>query len=190
MKADSIIIVDVESTCWEKSRPPSGEQSEIIEIGICSLIRETGEIQKARSLLVKPQRSRVSPFCIGLTTLTQEQVSQGMLFHDACAFIQAEYETHHYPWGSWGNYDRNMFIQQCASFHVEYPFSEKHYNVKKLFAERYALGRQVGMAQGLQIAGLALQGIHHRGGDDAMNIARLLRHLLEKFGQNVLRDSQ
>lgn len=107
-----------------------------------------------------------------------------MLFHDACAFIQVEYETHHYPWGSW-----ETMTGTCSSSSVP-AFSEQHYNFKKLFAEHYALGRQVGMAQGLQIAGLALQGIHHRGGDDARNIARLLRHLLEKFGQNVLRDSQ
>ncbi len=33
-KLDQIIVIDVESTCWE-DRPPENDASEIIEVGIC-----------------------------------------------------------------------------------------------------------------------------------------------------------
>ncbi|NEB75550.1 hypothetical protein G3I40_09975 [Streptomyces sp. SID14478] len=37
-----------------------------------------------------------------------------------------------------------------------------------------------GMAQALEIAGLPLEGRHHRGEDDAWNIAALVLHLAER----------
>jgi inhibitor of KinA sporulation pathway (predicted exonuclease) len=36
------------------------------------------------------------------------------------------------------------------------------------------------MAQALQLAGLPLEGTHHRGIDDARNIAKLLPYILER----------
>ncbi len=41
-KLDQIVVVDIESTCW-KGEPPSGQESEIVEIGVCLLSIETGE---------------------------------------------------------------------------------------------------------------------------------------------------
>jgi inhibitor of KinA sporulation pathway (predicted exonuclease) len=41
--------------------------------------------------LVKPERSTVSEFCTELTTLTQEQVDQGMSFAEACERLQKRY---------------------------------------------------------------------------------------------------
>jgi len=38
------------------------------------------------------------------------------------------------------------------------------------------------MAQALEMLGLPLEGTHHRGGDDAWNIARLLAELLRRGG--------
>lgn len=31
---ENILIIDLEATCWEKY-PPRGQESEIIEIGVC-----------------------------------------------------------------------------------------------------------------------------------------------------------
>jgi inhibitor of KinA sporulation pathway (predicted exonuclease) len=33
-RLDQILVVDVESTCWE-GEPPDGQEPEIIEIGLC-----------------------------------------------------------------------------------------------------------------------------------------------------------
>ena len=39
---DKIIVIDLEATCWEGD-PPPGQESEIIEIGLCILDVATGE---------------------------------------------------------------------------------------------------------------------------------------------------
>ena len=64
-----IIVIDLEATCWE-GKPPPGEISEIIEIGICVLDQATGAIDKNRGILIKPVHSAISPFCTQLTTIT------------------------------------------------------------------------------------------------------------------------
>ena len=50
---DQIIIIDLESTCWEDA-PPASERSEIIEIGVCTLDAGTGERLEQEGILVKP----------------------------------------------------------------------------------------------------------------------------------------
>jgi inhibitor of KinA sporulation pathway (predicted exonuclease) len=172
-----VLIVDVEATCWQGPRP-SGEQNEIIEIGVCLLDPANGERSRRQSILVRPRRSSVSPFCTELTTLTQEMVDGGLEFAAACELLREQYQSPQRVWASYGAYDRNQFRSQCAAFEVEYPFSEAHINVKARFAAMDELPRPVGMAGALKRLGLPLEGTHHRGDADAWNIAAILRYLL------------
>ncbi len=57
-----IIVVDIEATCW-KGKPPIGMKSEIIEVGVCTLNTQTGEILNNKGILVKPENSEISKFC-------------------------------------------------------------------------------------------------------------------------------
>ncbi len=174
---DQIIVVDVESTCWEGD-PPPGEESEIVEIGLCGLDMGSLETVDREALLVAPTRSTVSDFCTALTTLTPEQVSAGTTFEAACQQLKRAYRTKERLWASWGDYDRRQFERQCSAFGVGYPFGPSHLNVKALFAAAYALLREVGMEDALTRLDLPLVGTHHRGVDDAYNIARILAVLL------------
>jgi len=61
-KLDQIIVVDIESTCWEGAIP-AGQESEILEIGVCTVDIASGRRLEKESILVKPERSKVSPFC-------------------------------------------------------------------------------------------------------------------------------
>ena len=67
-----VLVVDVEATCWQSRQPPPGEQSEIIEIGLCPLDLDCLEPGPVHSILVRPQRSQISPFCTRLTSITPE----------------------------------------------------------------------------------------------------------------------
>jgi inhibitor of KinA sporulation pathway (predicted exonuclease) len=171
------LVVDVEATCWEAG-PPPGEQAEIIEIGWALLDVPARLVREGGSLLVRPQRSRVSAFCTALTTLTPEMVDGGVTFDAACRFLTETLESRSRTWASYGDYDRNQFARQCASFGVPYPFGEAHLNVKGLFARAHDLPLEVGMAAALRILERPLTGTHHRGGDDARNIAVILADLL------------
>lgn len=59
---DVILVVDVESTCWQ-GEPPPGQKSEIIEVGLCPVdVASLTRIEK-RSILIKPAQSEISTFC-------------------------------------------------------------------------------------------------------------------------------
>ena len=175
---DKIIIIDLEATCW-KGKIPDGEVNEIIEIGVSLLETATGEISKNQGILIKPQRSTVSPFCTELTTITQELLDkEGILFEEAIEKLIDEYNPDLYTWASYGQYDLNMLKRQCISFGVIYPMGNDHINVKVLFAETKGLSKPTGMNGALHILEIPLEGTHHRGVDDAKNIAKILHWCL------------
>jgi inhibitor of KinA sporulation pathway (predicted exonuclease) len=177
-KLDQIVIIDVEATCWERKHP-EGVDSEIIEVGVCLLNVNTGEITDNRGILVKPERSEISPFCTSLTTITPELVAeQGISFKDACAILRKEYQAQSRAWASFGAFDLKQFQRQCAATGVGYLFGPSHVNVKTLFALKKKLVHEEGMAGALAILQIPLEGTHHRGIDDAKNIAKILNWIL------------
>jgi inhibitor of KinA sporulation pathway (predicted exonuclease) len=178
-KLDQMIIIDVESTCWD-GEPPAGQRSEIIEIGICIIEITNGSILENNSLLIRPVYSNVSDFCTRLTTLSPDQVAMGISFQEACTILKKRYLTKERLWASYGDYDRKQFERQCASQNVTYPFGPSHLNVKTLFAIVNQLPHEVGMLEALEILNLTLKGTHHRGKDDAYNIALIFSNLLIK----------
>ncbi|BEK95293.1 3'-5' exonuclease [Nocardia seriolae] len=171
-------VVDVEATCWEGPNPP-GQPNEIIEIGLCVLDVRTRERVEKHSILVRPEHSVVSEFCTSLTTLTPEQVAGGTGFAAACALLRSEFRADSRPWASGGDYDRKQFLAQCEGTGVRYPFGSRHTNAKLAFSTARETKRRYGMAGALRLAGLPLEGTHHRGGDDAWNIAALIADMLE-----------
>ena len=174
---DRVLVVDVESTCWD-GPPPEGQRGEIIEIGVCTL--DVGSLERGdrRSILVRPEHSEVSPFCTELTTLTAEDVASGTSFATACATLRKELRAEQRVWASYGDYDRRQFQRQCTEAGVRYPFGIRHLNVKTMFALTRGLPEEPGMDEALHLAGLPLEGTHHRGVDDAWNIAALLARML------------
>ena len=174
-------IVDVESTCWREKTPPRGQISEIIEIGIAVVEVATKQIVETESILVKPMRSSVSSFCTELTTITQEMVDKdGIPLNTAIGALMHRFKSRDRVWASWGDYDRVQFQRNCQEYRIAYPFGRVHYNAKNLFSLMNGYKREFGMEEALQKAGLSLEGTHHRGGDDAKNIARLFIHTLNR----------
>jgi inhibitor of KinA sporulation pathway (predicted exonuclease) len=176
-KLDQILVVDLEATCWP-GEPPVGQESDIIEIGLCTLDVATGERLERVSIVVRPEHSVVSAYCTALTTLTQEEVDQGISFAEACALLRDRYGSRERLWASFGDYDRRMFESECESHGVEYPFGRGHINVKSLFAVVEGLPQELPLDEAMEWMGFPLEGHHHRGEDDAWNIARILGHLL------------
>jgi inhibitor of KinA sporulation pathway (predicted exonuclease) len=169
-------VIDVEATCWEGG-PPPGQVSEIVEIGLVVVDLAAGPRVGRHRILVRPERSSVSAFCTGLTGLTQAEVDAGVSFATACELLAAEHQSRSRPWASWGDYDRRQFARQCQDSGTGYPFGKCHVNAKAVFARAHGLRTRPGMGAALRIAGLALEGRHHCGADDAWNIAALIVHL-------------
>ena len=176
-KLDQIFVVDVESTCWD-GLPPEGQESEIIEIGLC--VVDVGSLSRLskHSILVKPERSTIGPFCTELTTLTAEKLAEAGSLADACKRLKKEFASQDRLWASWGDYDRRQFERVCKSAGVGYPFGLTHLNVKTLLAVSMGLDHEVGLDGAYQRLGMTMEGTHHRGDDDAWNIAAILCRLL------------
>jgi inhibitor of KinA sporulation pathway (predicted exonuclease) len=177
---DHILVVDLEATCWD-GNPPPGQVSDILEIGLCPLEVSTGRRLERRSILVRPERSTVSAFCTQLTTLTPEQVATGIPLREACRILKTEYAAPQRLWASFGDYDRRQLERQCQDQGIGYPFGPSHLNVKTVFALMQGLPHEVGLAAALELLGLPLEGTHHRGHDDAWNIAGILAHCLARM---------
>ena len=175
VQLDKLLVIDIESSCYD-GQFPDGEQSEIIEIGICLLDLSTGEILHNDGLLIKPMYSTISPFCTQLTTITKELLDiQGMTFNQACGILIDKYKSKSRIWCSYGNYDLNQFKKDCENKNVKYPFGASHINVKTLFAVHNRLFKEVGMDKALTQLNIPLEGTHHRGKDDVLNIAKILK---------------
>lgn len=175
-KFDKLLIIDLEATCW-KNKPPNGQMKEIIEIGICEVKISNFNISKTKSIIVKPENSKVSDFCTRLTTLTQDDVNKGMTLFNACSVLINEFNSLNYTWASWGNYDYNQFVSECNFKNIEYPFGNSHINLKNLFAIKNNLQKEYGVQKALRYLKMDFEGTPHRGIDDACNIAKLAKSI-------------
>lgn len=180
----TLLVVDIEATCWDQPKDqPAGEKNEIIEIGLVPVSLKTLIIGEPKSILIKPSMSKVSAFCTKITTLTQEQVDAGISFREACKNL-IELKTQEIPWVSWGDYDRKQFMWQCDNTKTPYPFGAGHWNFKDTFAKMMGLRKDVSLARALAIMKLEHVGVHHRGADDALNIARVMTECFRRIRGN------
>lgn len=178
---DYFLVLDLEGTCCDKETIKRHEM-EMIEIGAVMVEAETLTIIDEFQTFVKPVRNPVlTPFCTSLTSITQTQVEQAPRYADAILLLQKWLSN--YPnavFGSWGDYDYNQFEEDSKFHKVPFPISYPHINLKKLFSNAQGLSELYGMAEALKLAAIKLEGTHHRGIDDAKNIAKLLPFILGK----------
>jgi len=172
------LIVDLEATCSDDGAVPKYEM-EIIEIGAVIQSSQTFEIESEFQTFVRPVRHRrLTAFCTELTGIRQDMVADALLFPEALeSFKKWMGQFHDALFCSWGDYDRNQFWQDCEYHQVEYPFRSGHRNLKAEFARVLNLRKKLGIAQALRHLGLTFEGSHHRGLDDARNIARMVRRV-------------
>lgn len=101
---------------------------------------------------------------------------------DAVKTLKNEFRSKDRLWASWGDYDRRQFERVCKDQKVGYPFGPSHLNVKSLFAAGIGSSHEMGLDAAYNRLGLEMEGTHHRGDDDAWNIAGILCRLLEAMG--------
>src|SRR3954449_4348806 len=153
---DKILVIDLESTCWE-GPPPAGQVSEIIEIGLVVVDVATLTRGEKRSILVKPVKSEVSEFCTRLTTLTADHLKDAGTLADAAKILKKEYLSQERLWASGGDYDRRQFERVCKEFNVGYPFGISHLNVKTLFSVAHGIDHEIGLNMAYDRLGLQME---------------------------------
>jgi len=168
----SYLVIDLEATCDRSGFPRN--QMEIIEIGAVLVDGRTLAPRREFQSFVRPVRRRtLTPFCTGLTSITQDMVDGAPTFPEALIALEDFLDGEDFLFCSWGAYDLGQFRQDAAHHGVSLPLGDRHLNLKAAFADRTD-GRRCGMKGALRRAGIPLDGTHHRGIDDARNIAKLL----------------
>lgn len=166
------IVVDLEATCWEEK---NRHQNEIIEIGAV-LIDENKTVVSEFEQFVRPLKHPVlSDFCTSLTSITQTDVDNAPLFFEAVEVFQQWIHKHgaYFLLCSWGYYDKRQLQDDCKLHGVPTTWLENHINLKHQYAHIKKLRRSIGMKNALMSEGMELEGTHHRGIDDARNIAKI-----------------
>jgi len=181
MSQGKYLVIDLEATCDNGGAVPR-HQMELIEIGGVLVHPGTLEVEAEFQTFVRPViHTRLTPFCTELTSITQAQVDDAPDFPEAIELLGAFIGRQRVRFCSWGNYDRNQFRQDAALHDVKLPFNDRHHiNLKAKFSEALGTRKGFGLSRALRRVGFDFEGTHHRGIDDARNIARLLPFILRR----------
>lgn len=169
------IIVDLECTCWE-SNPLA--PNETIEIGAVAWQAGRGVVDEFTTFAKPKMQPVLSEFCKSLTTIQQSDVDHAPGFPEAYANWRAwakPYEP--YIFASCGDFDHNQLKADCRRHGFEHHMTAR-VNLKKALADATD-GKRRGMASAMEFLGRKIEGTHHRGIDDARNIAHMLAYLVE-----------
>ena len=127
-----------------------------LQIGALMVCGESLQPVDEFNIFIRAVRQRqVTEFCTNLTSITQADVDSAPNFKQAIAEFNtwlSQYED--YLFCSWGDYDRNQFIQDCSFNGQPYPVSAAHLNLKQQFSKAQKVRKYQGMAGALRLAGM------------------------------------
>jgi inhibitor of KinA sporulation pathway (predicted exonuclease) len=178
LAAVDLVVVDLEATCWADSARPR-DRMEIIEIGAVRLDPDLVVRDEFSSFVRPVVEPELSAFCTELTSIGQADVDAADPFSMVFPAFMRWIGDGPHRLASWGFYDVGQLRLDCARHGIPFPdeLEAQHVNLKAEFAARRRV-RRCGMAQALAQLGITLEGTHHRGIDDARNIARIAQVLL------------
>jgi len=168
------LVIDLEATCADDGTVPKDEM-ETIEIG--AVLVNTGSLEPVDDFqtFIHPVRHpELTAFCTRLTSISQEAVSEAPSFPEALEALVRWVGSRQALFCSWGDYDRRQFLRDCTYHEIAYPFGDAHLNLRVAFSHRQRFPRKLELDEAMLTAELELKGVHHRGIDDARNIAQLL----------------
>jgi len=170
------IILDLEATCKENDQT---FENEIIEIGAVKINSKLETVDEFSQFLKPVINPILTPFCTKLTTIKQSDVDSAKHpirviqdFIDWCS--KDNYLISSYLLCSWGFYDKKQFKHDCNYHRLNTRWLNNHISLKHQFAEIKNI-RPCGMGKALSMLKLPLEGTHHRGIDDAKNIAKIFK---------------
>lgn len=173
------IIIDLEATCDnDETSGFDRNEMEIIEIGAVLLNADLEPIGEFQTFIKPVTNPTLTKFCKELTSITQKEVDEAPGFKEAMQFLYDWFDkVDDVMWLSWGAFDKKQFIKDCELHGIEYKLPY-HENAKVNFSKQLGVKKGYGMKRALARAGIELDGTHHRGIDDARNIAKLMPYCM------------
>ncbi len=176
----NFIIYDLEATCWEHKHP--SQVQEIIEIGALKM-DPYGDVIGEFGRFVKPvYHPSLSVFCKQLTSIEQSDVDRAKEFPDVVEDFMdwiGFYDDEEYLLCSWGYFDREALEQDCEKHKLPYDWTAPHISLKHQYREIKGLRKPQGLKRTVLKEGFEFTGTHHRGFDDAVNLAKIFAKYLD-----------
>jgi len=172
------IVFDLEATCWEGW---DKSQNETIEIGAVKINEQLETVSEYEQFVKPLKHPKLSEFCKELTSIRQEDVQSAPYFQEAIRLFREWIGKESFVLCSWGFYDRIQLESDCEIHGIEESWISQHISLKHQHGKIRKLKRAVGMKAALNIEKLALDGTHHRGIDDARNIAKIFKKCYAKW---------
>ncbi len=162
------IIFDLEATCDDKHKI----KNEIIEIGAVK-INDNLEVVEEFQRFVRPVINiKLTDFCKNLTKISQQDVDDANTFDYVIQEFK-EFIGDNYKLCSWGFYDKSQLLSDCEIHLENKNWIKNHISLKHQHQKINNLKKGLGMSGALKMEKLVLEGTHHRGIDDARNIAKI-----------------
>lgn len=172
------IVFDLEATCWENDRT---KQNEIIEIGAVKVNNKLQVVDEFQTFIKPKLNPWLSDFCKKLTSIKQDDVNAAPMFPQAIYKFQDWIGEEDYFLCSWGVYDKSQLKKDCGLHKIRTEWINNHISIKHQHGKLIGIDRGVGMEKALQMLNLPLEGTHHRGIDDARNIAKIFVKIFDKL---------
>jgi inhibitor of KinA sporulation pathway (predicted exonuclease) len=172
----NFIIFDLEATCWQTESERKGRTQEIIEIGAVK-INEFGKTESRFESFVRPIiHPNLSDFCRSLTSITQVDVNRADTFPEVIADFQEWIglnDEEEYLLCSWGFFDQRALSKNCLMHEIDDEWTKAHISLKHQYPRIKGLGYAPGLKHTVEKEGFEFEGAHHRGIDDALNLAKI-----------------
>lgn len=175
-----INIISVSTTCWDifKDKKPT-ETSEIIEIGICTIDTSAVELLNHNTILIKPEKSKISKFCAKFTGITQKDIQDAMSFHNACSLLRTEFYSAERPWLSWSFAEKVLLDKQCKLSGEENPFSKLHIKFDTIFSILHGTNEHLSIQEACKFANVEYREYLYRASELSRNVAELYYSIIE-----------
>ncbi|XP_065826422.1 ERI1 exoribonuclease 3-like [Oscarella lobularis] len=184
---DFFLVLDFEATCDDHREI---FPMEIIEFPVILLNSRTLQTEDIFHFYVQPTVNPIlTDFCTKLTGIAQEQVSRQPKLPEVMKSFDDWLEkhdllssSHNFCFVTCGDWDlKTALPNQCRHLRIAVPpYFRKWVNIKKAFRRIYKLPKLPrSMPYMLDRLGMALEGRHHSGIDDAKNITKIMVELLK-----------
>lgn len=181
------IIFDLEANF---KRDDSNFIRETIEIGAVK-VNEKLEVIDTFETFIKPLKNPIiTDSCTELTTITNADVEHAPSFPEGAELFKNWIDLNEpFQLLSWGHYDKKQLKSDSAIHNLPTDWLASHDSLKHIHYEVILRkkGRAMGMERALQKANIPAVGTHHRGIDDAKNIAKIFTHYFNQISHKIQR---
>jgi len=187
---DYLVVIDFEATCDEGDQPKvTRDNQEIIEFPWVVIDLVNQQIIDKRQIYVRPEwTSSLTPFCIKLTGITDDKLADAPLLHEAMSQFDGYVDECFTQRGKTfciltdGNWDLKMCLfQETRKKNIERaPHYMTYFDVKEEFLKVFpqSFRFKPPLLTMLKYLNLIMEGRHHSGLDDCVNISNIVLELI------------